>query len=192
MDVRIALQHLKGRQGEVAKHGLERHIKSEEKKLDRKTELNQVLDAADQLGGDGNLTYIGDDSDLVKLNAMADARGVKGPGTGNREGAPGFMWNGEATKIDGKEIAKYEVAQLGNPDDALDERANHNKKHFDNWKKTVTRELESMDDGQAMAQIKLQQLNNTMLNAEGARTDLQKQTHDLDKKIRDNIYTSSV
>lgn len=187
MDVRIALQHLKARQGEVAKDGLERHIRSEDKKLDEKTKLNTLLDAADQLAADGSLTYMGGpqgQSDLAKLNRISGDAKMAGPGWGASGDKAGYKW--DATND------KYDKALIGNPDDASDERANANKTRFDGWKKTVTRKLEALDDGQAVAQIKLQQLNNTMLNSEGARTDLQKQTHDLDKKIRDNIYTSSV
>lgn len=160
MDVRIRMQNLEARKSEVAQDGLERYINEEEARIDKKTKLNRLLDAATQYESSGEI----DSTEESKLSTLAFAAGVDGP---NMHGTI-------------------------RSDDAGDSSVNARKDQWDAWKKTVTRNIEALDDGQAVQQIKMQQLNNQMLNSDGARTDQEKQTHDLDKKIRDNAFSASV
>ena len=164
-DVGIRLQHLKARESAVAKGAIERHIDSEEKKLDEKTKLNRLLETAAAFESDGDIT--GEENKL--LNKQVEREGLT-RGLGLDE-----VWG-----------------KLRRADDPGNTDVMERKDKWDNWKKEITHKLEALDDGQAIAQIKLQQLNNQMLNADGARTDMEKQHHDLEKKIRDNIYGSGV
>jgi hypothetical protein len=183
MDVRMRLRYLAARDSAIAKDGLNRYCDQQEQKQEEKAKLENVLDIADSDASKGFLTNNNTatdqhwESDVDNINAAAAAAGVAGYQAANGDG-DWSQGNGRITLRDPN----------GNPNNT---RATTNKEAWDNWEKGVQRKMEELDDDKSVQDIKLQEMNNQMMNADSAESDEAKQDYDLNKKLRDNTFSTS-
>jgi hypothetical protein len=165
MDVTVRLRDILAKEAQTARDEENKQLDKEEAAADLKKAKQHLLDLADYYAQGGTLHQ----HDIGEINIAAGDAGC--------DPLANFLQHSEVFLHDS---------------DPGNDTVNQDKKTFDTWEKSVQRSTEEVDDDKSVREIKLQELNSTMMSADAAQSDALKQTSELDKKLRDNVFAAPV